>query len=226
MTLFAAVVLALFDRERTGRGRRVTTSLLACGAWANATTIQAKLIGATFHPRRRREETLNFGAVYYRSRDGRVFKFAIVDWPKTFPAFCRAAGRPDLIEDPRYSTAEARADRMGELVGIFDRQFAEQDLDHWLTAFAEHDVPCSVLSTYDDIAVDRQFAASGVFVEVEHPQLGAVRSVASPIRLEHAALPAPVAAPRLGQHTKEILRSVGVADSDIEQLLRQRVAIG
>ncbi len=226
MTLFASIILALFDRERTGHGRRVTTSLVACGAWANATTIQAKLIGATFHARRRREETLNFGAVYYKSREGRIFKFAIVDWPKTWPAFCRAAGRPDLIDDERYRTAEARAGRMGELVAAFDAAFAQHDLDHWLSSFAAHDVPCSVLATYDDVVADPQLEAAGAFIDIDHPQLGRVRSVASPIHLEGATKPVPAPAPRVGQHTRLVLRGAGLAEEEIEALLRARAAIG
>ncbi len=70
--LFGAVTLALFARERTGRGLHVTTSLLANGLWANATTLQAQLCGATFRGKRRRTETDSFGAVYYRTRDRRV----------------------------------------------------------------------------------------------------------------------------------------------------------
>lgn len=64
-----ANALALFARERTGRGLKVSTSLLAAGAWANATTIQAQLRGAKFHPKWTRDTAPSFGAVYYRTRD-------------------------------------------------------------------------------------------------------------------------------------------------------------
>src|SRR5262249_22491960 len=90
--LFGAVMLALFTRERTGRGLRVTTSLLANGLWANATIVQAQLSGATFHPKRRREESESFGTVYYWTRDGRVLKVALVNPARDWPRFCAAVG--------------------------------------------------------------------------------------------------------------------------------------
>ncbi len=225
MTLFGAVMLALFRRERSGVGGRVSTSLLANGAWSNATTIQARLVEAEFHERLPRENPRNFAAVYYRCADGHAFKFAIVDHEATWPRFCRAAGRADLVEDPRFATNRDRAGRMGELVEIFDEAFSRHPISHWKRAFADHDVPFSALSNYDDVVSDSQMEANGVFVEMEHPERGSLRSIANPIRVDDSAQTEPRLAPALGGDTTEVLTELGLADDRISQLLASRVVV-
>ncbi|HVS64211.1 MAG TPA: CoA transferase [Thermoanaerobaculia bacterium] len=226
MSLFAAVMMALYRRERTGEGSRVSTSLIANGAWSNATVIQARLLDATFHERRPRERPLNFAAVYYVAGCGRKFKFTIIEHQKKWPALCRCIGREDLIDHPRYATVEARARVTGELVSLFDRQFAERPLDDWKGRFEESDVPFSILSDYDDVASDEQMRANGVFVEIEDELLGRVRSVNSPLVLEHDPPVRPRRAPHVGEHTREILAALGEPEESIEDLIRRGVVGG
>jgi crotonobetainyl-CoA:carnitine CoA-transferase CaiB-like acyl-CoA transferase len=223
MTLLAAVLMALYRRERTGEGCRVTTSLLANGAWSNAIVIQARLLGATFHPKRPRENPLNFAAVYYLPRDQRPFKFTIIDHDAGWPRLCHAAGLPELVDQPRYATKAARGEVTGELVAIFDRAFAARDLDEWRRRFEEHDVPFSVLATYDDIVEDEQMIANDVFVEVDDARCGRVRTVDSPIAIDGVAKTPPRRAPRLGEHGREILAEAGFAGDEIASLVAQGV---
>ncbi|HVS13193.1 MAG TPA: CoA transferase [Thermoanaerobaculia bacterium] len=223
MTLFAAVMMALWRRERTGEGSRVSTSLLANGAWSNATVIQARLLGARFHERRPRERPLNFAAVYYKGSDDRPFKFTIIEHQRKWPALCRCIGREDLIDHPRYATVEARAQVTDELVSLFDRQFAEHPLEVWKARFDEHDVPFSVLASYDDVIADMQMAANGVFVEMEDEELGAVRSVNNPIALEQGGTVVPRRAPRIGEHSRDILAALGESEERIDDLVRRGV---
>ena len=219
MTLVTAVLLALLQRQRTGKGSYVSTSLLANGAWSNAITIQARLLDATFHDRRPRHDPINFAVVYYRASCGRAFKFTIIDHTATWPRFCRAIDRPDLIEDPRYASAESRAARMGEIVQIADRAFAAHDLEHWRTAFATHDIAFSALPTFDEIVEDDQMETTDVFATLDHPRLGRVRTVDNPIQGHDLGRPPMAPAPDLGQHSREILADLGFGDTEIEQLV-------
>ena len=223
MGLLSAVLLALYRRERTGEGCRVTTSLLASGAWSNATVIQARLLGATFHAKRPRENPLNFASVYYLSRDRRPFKFTIIDHDAGWPKLCAAAGLSELIGQQRFASKPARALVTGELVALFDRAFAEHDLDHWRRRFEEHDVPFSPLATFDDIVEDEQMIANDVFVEVEDERLGRVRTVSSPIALDGVEKTPPSRAPRLGEHGREILAEAGFRADEIEALIAESV---
>jgi formyl-CoA transferase len=112
---------------------------------------------------------------------------------------------------------------MRELILLCDQIFGSRPMDHWKRALEECDVPYSVVSTYDDVVADEQLAANGVFVELEDPELGSVRTVNTPFQLESHPKVAPAPAPRLGQHSREILLELGLAEPAIEALLDRGV---
>ena len=225
MALLSAVLLALFARERSGRGTRVSCSLLASGAWSNSVMIQARLLGARFQDRRPREAARSFTSVYYRAGDRRLFKMAVVDTRRDWPKVCRAIGRPDLVDDPRYATLEERLKegRMRELIQLCDGIFAGQPMPYWQRALEEADVPYSVVANVDDVIADRQMAANGVFVEIDDPVLGRVRTVDTPMRIEGQPKVGRGPAPRLGEHTRMILSELGLGEQDIHSLVQRRV---
>ncbi len=209
MSLYAAVMTALFRRHQTGKGGRVSTSLIANGAWSNSIIIQARLAEAEFLEPRPRAESRNFAAVYYKSACDRVFKFTIVDHPGTWPRLCRAVGREEWIEDPRTRDMEARGLRMPQLIAELDLIFRQRDIEHWASAFERHDVPFSLLSDYDEVVLDPQMQANGVFLEYDDPEYGPLRSVNNPLQLDGTDQVTPRTAPRLGEHTEEVLREIG-----------------
>src|SRR5258706_8587317 len=223
--LLAAVMMALFARERSGRGTRVSCSLLASGAWSNAVMIQAKLLGAQFLERRPREQARSFTSVYYRAGDKRLFKMSIVNTRRDWPKVCRAIGRPELAADPRYATLEERVKegRMGELVRLCDQIFASQPMDYWRRALEEADVPYSMIATLDDVVIDKQMKANGVFLELDDPVLGRVRTVDTPMQIEGHPKAARTPPPRLGEHTGQILAELGLDEGEIKALAKRRV---
>jgi crotonobetainyl-CoA:carnitine CoA-transferase CaiB-like acyl-CoA transferase len=225
MALLSAVLMALLARERTGRGTRVSCSLLASGAWSNAVLLQAKLLGAQFLERRPREDARSFTAVYYRAADRRLFKMAVVDTERDWPKVCRAIGRPELATDPRYATLAERVKdgRMRELIQLCDRIFASQPMQYWQRRLEEADVPHSVVATFDDVVADKQMAANGVFVEIDDPVLGRVRTVDTPMRIEGHPKVTRAPAPRLGEHTCAILAELGLGEQEIRSLTDRRV---
>jgi crotonobetainyl-CoA:carnitine CoA-transferase CaiB-like acyl-CoA transferase len=225
LALFGAVMLALFARERTGRGLKVGTSLLAAGAWANSWNIQAQLCGATFPPKLPRERARSFGAVYYRTRDGRMLKLALVNPEKLWPRFCRVVGRPDFVADPRFAEPARRRAHVQELIATLDVIFASEDAVHWRARLEAHDIPFAILPTYAEIASDPQLRANGLLPEFEHPRFGRLATVDSPISVAGVPKTPPAAAPELGEHTQEVLRSLAYSEAQIQQLIERRVAI-
>ncbi len=225
MALLSAVMMALYAREKSGRGTRVSVSLLASGAWSNSVMLQAKLLGAQFLERRPREDARSFTAVYYRAGDRRLFKMAVVDTRRDWPKVCRVIGRPELAGDPRYATLEERMKegRMRELVQLCDGIFASQSMAYWQQALEAADVPYSVVATLDDVVADKQMAANGVFVEIDDPVLGRVRSVNTPLQVDGHPKVTPTPAPRLGEHTRAILAEIGLDEGAISSLAERRV---
>jgi crotonobetainyl-CoA:carnitine CoA-transferase CaiB-like acyl-CoA transferase len=224
MTLLTAIMFALYQREKTGQGSRVSTSLLACGAWANANMIQGKLCGARFRERVPREQAYNFASIYYLPQDGRPLKLNLHNQDKLWAPFCRAMGRSDLIDDPRFATMAVRVQHMSELIALFDEAFARHDLAYWDKTLTAYDIPFTTLRNYDEIASDPQMAAEGIFVEVDHPQYGRFRTVDSPFQVEGQKKVEPGPAPELGAHTEEVLTSLGYSPEEIREILERGIA--
>ncbi|MFN4090960.1 MAG: CaiB/BaiF CoA transferase family protein, partial [Alphaproteobacteria bacterium] len=140
MSLFGAIMLALYRRERTGKGGLVSTSLMANGVWSNAFLAQARLCGAPFRRRPRREEALNALNNLYEAADGRWFMLAMVSEERQWPGLVRALGRPELEHDPRFATKPARIENARTLVAEFDRIFAARDYAWWRARMDENGV--------------------------------------------------------------------------------------
>ena len=150
---------------------------------------------------------------------------AVVDTRRDWPKVCRAIGRPELAGDPRYATLEERLKegRMRELIDLCDRIFASQPMQYWQHSLEEADVPYSVVATLDDVVADKQMTANGVFVEIDDPALGRVRTVDTPLQIEGQPKVKPMPAPRLGEHTREILTEIGLSGQEIQSLAERRI---
>ena len=226
VTLFSAVLAGLLKRERTGTGSYVTTSLLAAGAWANACAIQAKLVGAEFHAKRPRERTMNFGQLYYRTRDDRLIKLSIIEQDREWARFCRALDRTDLIGDERYCTTPERIENMPEFVALLDAEFVQRDFAEWSERFTRYEIAYSLVSNLDDIVADEQLKAIGMFRDLDHPEYGRLRTVDSPVLIQGEDKAEPRPAPELGEHTGDLLRELGLDASEIASLAERGVVSG
>ncbi len=167
-------MLALYQRLLTGRGTKVTTSLMATGAWSNSCQIQAAMVGATFPLRRPRFTALNPLVNQYQTRDGQRFMFCCLDTAHDWGRVCRAIGRPELINDPHYATVEARSEHSAEVVALLDEAIGSREMAEWDALFRAEGVVWGPIPTMDRVAADPQMKANGVFTELEHPQLGSL----------------------------------------------------
>src|SRR5436190_5085719 len=126
VSLFAAIMTALYQRDRTGRGTMVSTSLLANGLWWNATQIQAALCGARVEPRPPREEPATALANLYRCADNRWFLLNLLNDDRDWPPLLRAIDRPALADDARFATTPARRANARALAPILAGVFASR----------------------------------------------------------------------------------------------------
>jgi len=217
MTLFAAIMLALYRRAVSGQGSKVSTSLMANGAWSNANMIQAAMLGAKFLPRTSRKTVSNPLVNHYVTRDQKRFLTCCIDPKKDWPNFCRALSREELIEDPRFRTAELRHANNTALVQIIDEIVAGRDLAEWDSIFRRYSLTWAPVQSIDEVAHDRQMAANGVFDEIA-PGLP---TVSSPFLMEGVKKVKPGVAPQVGAHTEEVLHSLGYSDAEIAKLIER-----
>jgi len=225
VSLYAAIMTALYERERTGRGTMVSTSLMANGLWWNAIQVQAALCGARVEPRPSREDAVSALANLYRCADGRWFLLNLVQDERDWPPLLRAIEQPELANDPRFATATARRTNAKALVSVLDKVFATRPWATWRAVLDAHDLTFGVVGTVEDTRDDRQMVASGALVPIDDPRAGANLTVASPLWLEGVNKVPPRLAPGLGEHSVEILREAGYGDAAIDALIASRTVV-
>ena len=215
ISLYAAIVTALFRRERTGTGGHVGSSLMANGAWANGVFIQAALCGATFYPRQPRENALNAFTNHYLCRDQRWLMLSLLDQDRQWPRLAACVGREELVHDPRFATAATRQAHARELIAILDAVFATKDLAAWRAVLDGNDLITGAVATLEDVPGDKQMVANDVLVPFADD---AMLTVNSPFWVAGTEKIAPRQAPGVGEHSDDLLRTLGYADTDIAAL--------
>ncbi len=220
MTVVAGVMLGLYRREITGRGMEVSTSLMANGAWAHSCAIQAALVGAKFLPKWTRKTAVNPAINHYVTADGQRLITCCLDPKKDWPNLCRALGRPDLTDDPRFSTPALRQANSAELVAMIDLIVGAKTLAEWERLFREYDVIWSLVPSPVQVAMDPQMEANGVFAQIPDGP----KTILSPLNVEGEEKRQPSRAPDVGEHTAEVLKSVGYDDAAIEALVARGAA--
>ena len=218
MTLFASIMTGLYQRQKTGEGCKVSTSLLANGAWANAVMLQAQLSGAEFKEKRPRDNAYNFVSLHYPSKDDRLLKMSMVNTEKDWRPFCTAIARTDLLDDERYATHDARIENMPALIREISDTISTREIAYWQAVLEAHDVPHTIVANYEEAANDKQKQANGIIVPLDHPQHGQMRTVNSPFEVSGAAKIKPGPAPALGEHTQEVLAGLGYSKAEIEKM--------
>ncbi len=216
MSLVSAILLALMRREKSGRGGRVSTSLLAAGLWSNGVAVQAALVGATLPLRPPRERPRSALGNCYLCKDGRWFSIALPMEERFWPGLCRVVGRPELEHDARFATTAMRRANAAELTALFDAVFAQQDWAHWRERLTAERMIFAPITRVTDLADDPQARAAQAIVESDNPDMPLTLAV--PFRIEGVEPRRPGRAPALGEHSGEILREAGFAPEEIERL--------
>ncbi len=223
--LFAAyaIAAALFDRERTGQGRRVDISLLDC---------QASLLTymATYHsigglipkPQGSSHEILT---PYQGFKTKDLYLVVACPTEKFWQALCRALGREDLASHPHFKDAFQRIVHRQELYQILAEIFLTRAVDEWMEVLRHEDVPSAPVNTLDRVMKDPQLLHRNMVIEVGHPAGGSFKAVGNPVKAEGAkeVFHHP---PALGEHTEEILRGLlDYSSQKIQDLMEKKIVL-
>jgi crotonobetainyl-CoA:carnitine CoA-transferase CaiB-like acyl-CoA transferase len=211
---YGAIVTALYQREKTGKGNYVGSSLLANGLWANACSVQAALCGDEVRPQPPRHEALSALRVHYQCRDGRwlLLSIAADEWRWEKVKECLGAS---VLDAPRFATSASREAHARELIVILDGIFATKDQTEWRAILDAAGLIFGIVADMDEIAEDPQILASEALVPFDD---GSSLTVNSPFWMAGQQKAPPRPAPAVGEHSEEVLRATGLSEGEIRSL--------
>ncbi|MCP3911123.1 MAG: CoA transferase [Actinomycetia bacterium] len=217
ITITQAVLAAVIHRLRTGEGQSIEVPMFE-------TMVAFNLVehhrGHTFEPPIGDigyVRLLNPHRRPYEAADGWICLLPYTD--RDFKHFFRFVGRPDLADDPRFSSHSNRLEHIQELYGFIGEVAGDHTVDEWLSFMEEHSIPASPVMDLGEIHDDPQVVATGLMPLAEHPTEGAYRQVNDSVSYDVSPTAIRSHAPRLGQHTREILGELGWHQERIDELL-------
>jgi formyl-CoA transferase len=240
--LALGIVTALFQRNATGRGQKVTTAMQDA---------VLNLCRVTLRDQQRLERTGvmeeypqypegKFGDSVPRAGnasgggqpgwilkckgwqdDPNAYIYFVAQAP-VWPAICRVIGKPEWIEDPDYATPRARLPRLMSIFATVEEWTTTRTKFEVMDILNQYDIPCGPILSMKEIAEDPALRATGTIVEVDHPERGKYLSVGNPIKMSDS--PTEVTrSPLLGEHTNEVLSELGYSGMEIDALRKERV---
>nr|WP_227494447.1 CoA transferase [Ramlibacter pallidus] len=212
-----AVTSALFARERTGEAQAVVVPMFEA---MTQFVLGDHLSGLAFDPPLGEAGYARLLTAHrrpYRTRDGHLCMLAYND--KHWRSFFEAIGQPQRMDDPRFASHGARAQNIDAVYGEVARILRERTTADWRALLDAADVPNMPMNAPGDLLDDLHHAATGFVRTVDHPSEGRLRATGRPTRWHGLGDWDPAPAPRLGQHSTEVLRELGFTATDIAGML-------
>jgi crotonobetainyl-CoA:carnitine CoA-transferase CaiB-like acyl-CoA transferase len=219
----SAVSAALYYREKTGKGQRVDVPM-----WEHLLQIVLSdhLGGYTFDPQ---EGEAGYARILapdrrpYQTSDGYVC--ALIYNDKQWKGFVEIIGKPEIMSWPEFATQEARSKNYGKAYAMVAEEMKMRSTAFWIEALERADIPVQRMNSLDDIVADPHLAAIGYLKTVEHPSEGRIKTLAVPSEWSESSPQYRRHAPRLGEHTREVLREAGLSDQRIDSLIKAGAAL-
>jgi crotonobetainyl-CoA:carnitine CoA-transferase CaiB-like acyl-CoA transferase len=216
--LFAlsGILAALVYRARTRRGQYIDTSLVEAGVALSVWEATEYFSGAGIPQPMGSAHRMSAPYQAVQCADGYITLAAAND--RLFARLCELLNRPEWPRDPEYADDTARVRNKAKLAAAIESVTVTRPRQHWLDLLDSNGIPCGPINDYAQVFADPQIAAREMSVEIEHPTLGRMRTLGSPIKM--SATPPLVGrrAPLLGEHTEEVLREAGLSDEEITEL--------
>lgn len=210
------ILSALYQRESTGLGRMIDVAMLDCQvAILENALIRYQVAGTAPGPLGTRHPTISPFQAYKASDE--YFIIAVGN-DSLWSSFCEAIEKPELTENPKFATNQARTENLNELNSIIEPLIRQKSVSHWEQLLNKAEIPCSRINTTDKVMEHPQVAARKMVVNVEDSVAGTIRIAGNPIKIsgmeDDTERPK---APEIGEHTREMLLSLGYSEKEINR---------
>lgn len=218
LVVVQAVLAALFHRERSKEGQEVEVPMFETMA---SYIMTEHLWGKTFEPAIGEVGYVRLMAKHrrpYRTKDG-LYLAVLPYWDNHWHTFCTLSGNTELAEDPRFSSMALRLQNINDSYKATGEIIATKSRQAWIDLLGETNVPMMIVNTLDSLLTDPHLVATGFWQEAEHPTEGKIRMSKPPMNFSKTPASIRTLAPRLGEHSVEVLREAGLNESVIDAML-------
>tara|TARA_Y100001970_G_scaffold13925_1_gene15727 strand:- start:4869 stop:6083 length:1215 start_codon:yes stop_codon:yes gene_type:complete len=224
LSLFTSILLALMNRDKTGLGTTVTTSLLANGIWSNAMLIQAVLSGHkpidTFH-----WDTLSAMRNIYNLKDKSLFFMLLTNEEKHWQPFLRSLNLESLNESSKFNTKNNRQNNKKELKKILQKEFLKYSYDDVRKKLIDTGIVFTKITQTENTISDPQTNLNNMFMNITGESIKDLKIISPPLNIENAPRKNATKAPKLGEHNVEILKELGYTNEEIKILQNKKIVL-